>query len=174
MTIRTRTRTSVAVVAVIAGAVLGASCFTSPEEQTTPVVTLTREQQQDSVGAWFDTLPYPFCPVAVGQVAYFEPLERVIGAIVTFRKGTKKFTTTTNRNGQFRVVIDTGRLTLTVVHRGITIFNDSVYEPYTHDHASPRFMLMATRDGKGWYITETSGCERPPGWADTLISEPKR
>ena len=174
MTIRARTRTLVAVAVVIAGAVLGVSCFSGYEGPTSPVLALTDAQQNDSVMTWRQTLMYPSCPYVVGQVLYVSPLERAVGATVTFQKGKKTFLTHTNRNGQFRVAVDTGRLAMTIEHRGVTLMRDSVHPPMNENNASRIFSLTTTRDGRWSLISEASPCLKQPGYVDSLISEPRR
>ncbi len=171
MSKRQSVRRAAAAIASVAS-IAFAACFTSPDGSTRFGTRLSRDQEMDSLRTWRMTLPYPHCRVAVGQVAFFEPFERDAGVRVTLSDSTRRFSAVTNRNGQFRMEIDTGTFTLTATHGGAELFRGAIHR--LDASSSAVFTLSAKRDGHGTLYTETSGCARPPGYVDTLISEKKR
>lgn len=172
MSKRERVRRAAIAVFSVASLAFAAACFTSPDGSNRFGAKLSRDQEMDSLRTWRMTLPYPHCRVAVGQVAFFEPFERAAGVRVTLSDSTRRFSAVTNRNGQFRMEIDTGTFTLTATHGSAELFRGTIHRLDASNSAV--FTLSAKRDGHGTLYTETSGCARPPGYVDTLISEKKR
>jgi hypothetical protein len=148
------------------------ACVTAPDRTERLAAPTPRSAEHDSIAAWWASLPAPNCRWAVGQVAYVQPLERVVGADVTLRKQDVTHYTRTNGNGQFRMPIDSGTWHIRVEVDGRLVA--SLDLPLLGDSIVPRLMLTVQRPSGATLLTDSGRCARPPGHVDTLRSVPPR